>query len=370
MKVLHFSETLPGGIASFLDEICLYQLESFGIENVRFFIPASDRSHTPRIPRECYIEFRRSGRNINSLFRIAMHLRASVKEYEPDILHLHSSFAGFIGRTATLGLKKRPQIVYCAHGWAFSQEVPSLMKAVYTQVERILAKRTDAIINISGHEERAAGLAGLPREKMHLVWNGISDYPIDYASVKPPVGSGEKIRLLFVGRLDRQKGYDIAAEAIRNLSRNDINLDVVGDRVVSAGRVDQAPSDRITFHGWLPRAEVERMIQDVDAVVMPSRWEGFGLVAIEAMRAAKAVIASNRGALSEIVVEGVTGVLFEPDVDQLSLKLGRLSKAQLENMGRFGRERFLSEYTSERMNRITCDIYKNLYYSAGHECDE
>ena len=83
---------------------------------------------------------------------------------------------------------------------------------------------------------------------------------------------------------------------------------------------------------------------------MPSRWEAFGLVAIEAMRSGVPVIASNRGALPEVVEDGVGGYLDLDDRDALGRLLSNLDRSELRRLGVSARQRWQEEFLSERIN--------------------
>jgi glycosyltransferase involved in cell wall biosynthesis len=110
--------------------------------------------------------------------------------------------------------------------------------------------------------------------------------------------------------------------------------------------------------GWLPPAEIEAFYRSADVVVVPSRWEGFGLIAVEAMRAELPVIASRVGGLPEIVVDGETGVLIPPaDKGALVRALRDLSDEKLAAMGRAGRQRFLRYFTLDRVHRQIAELY-------------
>ena len=95
---------------------------------------------------------------------------------------------------------------------------------------------------------------------------------------------------------------------------------------------------------------------------MPSRWEGVGLVAIEAMRNSKAVIVSNRGALPELIDNGINGYVFDLD-DNNSLRdiLSTLNKDELEKMGLEGRKKYLEKFTDEIFVKNMWQIYINLW---------
>ncbi|MEO7221440.1 MAG: glycosyltransferase, partial [Devosia sp.] len=102
-------------------------------------------------------------------------------------------------------------------------------------------------------------------------------------------------------------------------------------------------------------------IAAADVVVVPSRWEGFGLVAIEAMREGKPVIAHDVGGLPEIVSDHETGLLFSPlDAATLAAVLGSLDKQQLRAMGKAARRRFEAHFTDRAMHTATDQIYRRV----------
>lgn len=297
MRVLHFSQSLPGGPASYVQEIARYQIASLGIENVLFVLPKIHRALVPDVPDQCFVGFESTKRSLTSLVHLAASVSGTIGKFNPDIIHLHSSFAGAIVRFPALLRKKTKGIVYCPHGWAFAGRSGRIGGAVYSLVERILAYNTDVIINVSEHEYASALSAGIPRERMTIIRNGIGELAQKRAGPNANV-DGNKLNLLFVGRHDPQKGLDILLEAMKNVERVNLHLHVIGAPVVSKDTGKNLDLPNVTFHGWLDRDRVNEFISGVDAVVMPSRWEAFGLVAIEAMRLGKPVIASNRGGVA------------------------------------------------------------------------
>jgi glycosyltransferase involved in cell wall biosynthesis len=144
-----------------------------------------------------------------------------------------------------------------------------------------------------------------------------------------------------------------------------IHLHVVGEAVVSKDSKASFAQPNVSYYGWLPRARVFDLIAGADAVVVPSRWEGFGLIAIEAMRMGKPVIASDRGALPEIVANGVTGhVVRIDDTAHIVETLRSLTRPQLDRMGRAARTRFLDHFTAARMNQELVALYDELLVKA------
>lgn len=359
VRVLHFSQTLPGGPASYLEEIVTDQIRHFGVENVRFLLPKPQRSYVPTIPDEAIVYFDSTSRHPLALAKLTVVAARAIREFQPDILHLHSTFAGAVGRIPLLFKRSRPAVVYCAHGWAFTMQVPLVEKKIYASFERLCSLTTDRIINISRHEEKVARAHGLPAEKLVTVLNGIGQ-EFDRANDHVPFDQS-KINLLFVGRHDPQKGLDIILDAMDQIGDCPVHLHVLGDSVVSQRHVEIHASKNVSFHGWMPRGRVFDFIAESDAVVMPSRWEGFGLVAVEAMRMARPVIASNRGALPEIVTNGRTGFVVDIDRPGSFVDLFRsLDRQKLQAMGRDALEDYRLKFTAERMNGQLIKIYENV----------
>ncbi len=191
---------------------------------------------------------------------------------------------------------------------------------------------------------------------------------------RPPLGEpdGELLReagegfLLIVGRMSRNERYKGHDELLTALAR--VLTRWPATRLVVAGEGDdrhrlEAQAERLgvagstLFTGFVSEATLGRLYRRCVALVLPSRDEGFGLVYLEAMRAAKPCLAARGGAAEEIVVDGQTGLLVEyGNAEELSGALLRLLTAPEEAaaMGRAGRRRWQSHFTLERFeNELT-----------------
>jgi glycosyltransferase involved in cell wall biosynthesis len=134
---------------------------------------------------------------------------------------------------------------------------------------------------------------------------------------------GRPVKLLYVGRFEARKGFDIAASAFANIlgAGLDVEIDIVGDEItpaveawLSANRATSLlDNGRVKFHGLVDRERLDDLYADADAVLMPSRYESFGLVAIEAMAAGAPVIALEAGGIAEVVDDDVSGRLIPVD---------------------------------------------------------
>ncbi|PDS76362.1 glycosyltransferase family 4 protein [Rhizobium sp. L43] len=373
MKVLHFAQSAAGGISSYFDEIAAYQIQQYGSDNVVFLVPKIDIGNFSNVPTENIRSFDFSSRKALHLLKLAFHVRKIVREERPDIVHLHSTFAGFLYRVGQAFSPLPSRIVYCAHGWSFSRE-GWFKNKVFSAVERWLSRYSDIIINISKHELKVASAAKIEARKQILVVNGVSDTfdgehdgsRTDDGALSPP---DSEIKLLFVGRHDPQKGLDILLDAMMLLPRDGFRLFVAGAPVISKSRHDHVEAlSNVVFLGAIDRRDVPDLMRKCDCVVMPSRWEGFGLVAIEAMRERRALIVSDRGALPTLVETGLTGFVLEDLTAQcLAKTISSLRKDDLMKMGAAGRDKYLAHFTAERLNSELDEVYNSVVTQIGSD---
>ena len=357
-RVLHVAETVRGGIATYLNELHPHQRAAFGRGNVHYVIPSDHRKDLNGFEDDEISTFERRGRSVPGLFRMAVTTLQQIRRIQPDIVHIHSTFAGLVIRPLLKLKRNRPRVVYCPHGWAFSRETSEFSHQTTKLVERLLAKTSDQIICISSDELREGLRAGISVKRLMLVNNGIS-------SNRPPLDTStaawttSKTKVLFIGRLDRQKGYDLLVETARNLA-DVIDVRIIGSSVIGKNENLDVPAN-VSLLGWMNRGQIEAELEKADLVVIPSRWEAFGLVAVEAMRAAKPIVAFRIGALPEIVEDGVTGLLCGPvSVAGLTAALQQAATLDLPAMGRHGRDRFRQLYDIEKTHRALNRIYLGL----------
>lgn len=354
VRVLHVAETIKGGIATYLRNVLPLQAARYGQESVRVLIPDDQQEELRDVP-VCVQPFPSHRNRLLTALAAAQALRSNLAEFPPTFVHIHSSFAGLSCRLALRLVRHRPRVVYCPHGWAFVRV--GRTAHVAARVERLLSPLCDAIVCVS-HAERSAALGvGLPASKLHVILNGLPDR-VPRASAKLPLHEST-LRLLFVGRFDRQKGFDVLVGALRRIPRA-VHVDVFGASVLGEGEIGELPTC-VQLHGWQPFAVIEPFLQRCDALVMPSRWEGFGLSALEAMRAGKAVIASRVGGLPELVEDGVTGYLVSPDdPSALASVLEGVQSGRLAKMGAMGRERFHERFRIDQCEAGLAKVYYDL----------
>ena len=356
MKILHVAESIRGGCGTYLNQIIPQQIEDLGAENIRLIVPDAHRAHVPDIPAELVSVFARPKRSVASLLSLGQEILKQIELFQPDLIHAHSTFAGAVTRLILGWRKRRPGLIYCPHGWVFDVRNSGWKQRVMEKAELTMSGLCDTIVAISEYEARQGRRIGIKNERIRVVLNGLR---LMAPVAAPATWDDKRLKILFVGRLDEQKGFDVLMEAIAPLQEK-VAVRVIGEAVLDSGMpLEKRPN--VEFLGWQDEGRIQGQFAAADVVVMPSRWEGFGLVAIEAMRAGKAVIASRVGGLPEVVVDGETGFLVpSEDAHALRAALLKAEPLMLGRMGASGRYIFQQKFTIERTHAALMVLYRDV----------
>jgi glycosyltransferase involved in cell wall biosynthesis len=296
-----------------------------------------------------------------------------VSSIKPDVLHTHLLKADAYGAIA--GRYGGARVTISSK----HNDEAALRRPLVARVHGWLSRLDDRIIVLSDHVGRYVVERGrVPAKKVRRVYYGISfkDRPIALGDRAARALRGEfEIPhdgpfLLCVGRLDPQKGHPVLLEAMREVVRRLPNA-----RLVLVGGAQQAPpgyvedlhltaahpdlDGRVIFAG--ERSDVARLMAACDLFVLPSEWEGFGLVFVEAMAAGIPVVATRVSGIPEVVLDGETGVLVPVhDPDALAEAIVRLCEdpAERRRLGNNGFQRVREHFTAERMVDETLAIYR------------
>lgn len=352
MKILHVGEYVNGGVATYLRTL-LNGLQKYDdVENYLLISEYKSQQGWENITKKVfYYKYKRS---ISNIFLAIKQIHEVIEKVNPDIIHVHSTWAGLFVRLPYLFRKRKAKIIYQSHGWAFLMDTSKYKKNIYALVERILSMPTDKIINISNYEQNQAIKYGLNKNKMIMIYNGVED-KVNKSNLKLNWDKN-KINLLFVGRLDKQKGLDLFLDVYDKMKLENIHLYVIGTSVLD----NNLPQNTkyVTYLGWVDSKDIDEYYQACDAVIMPSRWEGFGLVAIEAMRNSKPVIASNMGALPELIKNNINGYIFDIEKDDtLEETLLNINKIELQELGKQARLIYLKNFVDLMFVEKVYELY-------------
>ncbi|MBE1236863.1 glycosyltransferase [Phaeovibrio sulfidiphilus] len=355
MKVLHIAETIRGGIATHLNALIPGLQTHAGEDNIRCLVPDAHAADLDAVPASAIRTFRRPSR-LGGLAPLVVASVREIRDWKPDVVHLHSSFAGALIRP--IAALTRARVVYTPHCWSMARETDPLKIRAYGTIERLLSLLTDRIVAGSTDEAVVGERAGIASSRIALIFNGLPATPPAFA---PGERTDTRLKLLFIGRLDRQKGVDILLKAIRPL-QDRVSLEIAGDAVVADSSVSFEGLTNVTRLGWISPAEVSRRLSVCDAAVLPSRWEGLCYVPMEAMRVSKPVLAARVGGLKDLVLDGQTGFFFEPESPEAlqTLLEGLAPGDALAAMGEAGHRYFMDTFTAEKMTGATWALYRDL----------
>ena len=306
----------------------------------------------------------RPGRDIMGLARLARYLRR--ERY--DIVHTHTSKAGFVGRLAARWARV-PVIVHTVHGFAFHEASSPFALRAFASLERAAAHCCDMLVTVSQyHCDWAERLRIGTSEKRVAICNGIDPARVRPNRAKTDVRhelgvSESQCMLLTLGRLARQKGLDILLDAISRLPADfPVCAVIAGDGPERKSLIDTATKlaveARVRFLGF--RTDLGDLLNAADIVVLPSLWEGLSISLLEAMAAGKPIITTDIGSNMEVTRNGeVARIVRAGDVSELAAAMIEVTSntAYQARLSHLARAEFERRYTECHM----LDQYMALY---------
>ena len=265
-------------------------------------------------------------------------------------------------------------IISIVHHLRSSEVHPRGLMPVYQQVERRYLRSVDGFVfNSQTTKREVEKMTG--REKPHVVATPAGD------RFQPVISSEEivarcretgPLRLLFVGNVMARKGLHVLVVALAQLPKIDWRLDVVGETAVDPAysqriqqQITQAGlADRITLHGPLPDEELAHHYRQSHLLVVPSQYEGFGIVYLESMSFGLPAIGTTSGAAGEIIRDGENGFLIgEGETSVLSHRIHHLqqNRDELTRLSLNARQSFLTWPTwDDSMSKIRAFMHQTI----------
>jgi glycosyltransferase involved in cell wall biosynthesis len=296
---------------------------------------------------------------VGHLLRYWARLCTLLRKREICLLHCND-YRGVIMAAPAARLAGIP-VIWHMHGF-----VPSLW------LNALTASMVDYIVPVSNGMLAYWKMPQWFLRNYRVIYNGIYVGDGDIASQTASFRKwGQGPSVVSVGVLHPRKGYDVLLRAFAKVVEviPQARCRIIGGRW-GDGRYERylhtlsqrlGISEAIEFAGQ--RSDVMAILSESDLVVIPSRIEAFGMVALEAMLAGKPVVASRTGGLQDIVVHGETGLLVEPEnPDELAVAMIELlrNKKLAERMGEAGRKRVIQLFTAERMAASFAELYNEM----------
>lgn len=206
-----------------------------------------------------------------------------------DVVHLHASKAGAVGRLAAATMwGNRPRVLFTPHGWSWLAGGP--LRPAYVMFERRMRKHASIIAVSHAEAEDGRRVLGI-RTTIRVIENGVS---IDeFSPGRPPALRRSEPLVLVVGRLSHQKGQDVALRVLAALPNRDVRMRFVGSGDATTLR---AQAKQLGIDGrveWVGEADPTPHYAAADVVLVPSRYDGLSLALLEALSSGNAIVATD-----------------------------------------------------------------------------
>lgn len=230
---------------------------------------------------------------LNDLLTIIRFFKLYI-QYKPDIIHLHSSKAGILGRLVF----PKNKVIYTEHGF----DSKRLDNRKYLLLEKIFQNRCKAIVGVSMYDETNLRSEGITHNIMY-VHNGIKR-PAICKNINLDIPTKYIKKILCIARISKQKRFDIFLKVASFLP--DYAFIWIGNKK----KMENIP-ENVFCLGNIVNAGTYNQI--IDLFILPSNWEGLPIVILEAMSFGKPIVASNVGGISEIVIDNENGYTVDND---------------------------------------------------------
>lgn len=302
-----------------------------------------------------------------------------IKSERPDIVHTHTAKAGAVGRIEAW-LAGVPTIVHTFHGHVFEGYFGRLKTWIFIIIERILARLTDSIITLSeGLKKELVNIKIAPSSKISIIPLGLEldrfiSPDVRKNRFKTSLGIAPDTLLVgIVGRLVPIKGHRVFLEAVRKIMKLRLDISdlqpvkfiVIGDGELRSELEEYTDGldirEHVIFTGF--RADLPDIYADTDIIVLSSYNEGTPVSLIEAMTAGVPIVATKVGGVSDLIHDGVTGLLVPAgDADALAAGVIRLldDPALRKQMGENAKKAVYPKYDVSNLVKNMDELYNML----------
>ena len=255
-------------------------------------------------------------------------IKKVVREHNIRIIHCHTAVGGLLGRLLRIKFRNRIKIIYTTHGFHFHEGAPLQRKIIYQWIEKLLARFTDALITINQEDYLIAGGFKLRKGGRYYQIPGVG---LDLEEFQPcSREEREKSRaansilpevfhLATVGELNANKNHTVVLQALQKMKQDDselaekIRYSIWGDGFLREHLAEEIKirelEDIVVMRGY--SKDVRSSLSGVDAFIFPSKREGLGMVALEALGMGIPVIAGNNRGTREYMEDKKNGYVCQ-----------------------------------------------------------
>lgn len=330
-KVLHIVESFGSGVFSFLVDLVNGTYEDFEIiiaYGVRDETLKNFRDYFPNKVRFVKVENFTREINLQKDIKALLEIKKILREEKPDIVHLHSSKAGALGRLAYTG--KKIKMFYNPHGFSFlKQDDSKIKRKIYWLIEKIISlfNKKCTIIGCSNGEYKEA--RKINRNSV-CINNGIDIAKLDRetANFKEKKINFDNLKICTVGRIGYQKNPEMFNKIAEKFP--DFKFTWIGDGELR----NQLSSSNIFITGWQTRKNVLEILNEQDIFILCSLWEGLPISLLEAMYLKKICIVSDCIGNRDVIIDQKNGFLSK-SLDEYIYVIDKISNQEIRYMNTY-----------------------------------
>ena len=316
LRVLHLTESMGAGVQNLLFRLAGRQAEAGADVSVHYLdrpeAPPADELRGQFDPRVALVRIDSAPAALRRLMASFVAARRALRSRDFDVIHLHSSFAGFAGRLAKLVTPSPTKVMYSPHGYSFLRlSSPPPVRLLWQLLEAAMARVGVSVL--TSESELAVGRSRLrPREAV-LLHTGVEvsryDAERSHRLAEPPV-------VAMVGRICYQKApwrFAAVAEALHGMAQ----FVWVGDGDAS-DRSRWLDGTEVEVAGWLDEKSLRDFLAETTVLLFPTLWEGMSMSLMQAQAQGVPAIVSDAVGNRDAVRHGVTGYVIRTDDELIS----------------------------------------------------
>jgi glycosyltransferase involved in cell wall biosynthesis len=296
LRIMHIAEALGGGVLEVVRELTAGLLGRGHTVCLAYGV----RPETPEDiaslmdPRLTLHRTSWQDRSLPALVAASAEIRRIADEWEPDVIHLHSSFAGMSG---AISLARSYPIIYSPHSYAFQMRSHGILRrAAYLGFELFVTRRVHAIGAVSSHEGDIAENV-LRARNVIVVRNGLRDFD-ERVVDREPSGTGKKVAA--AGRISSQRQPEACARILARVS-DLAELEWLGGVPRPESAAEPLFQAAIPISGWLGAHELRNRLSELTIYLHWSAWDGLPMTVLEAIAAGAVVVGRDYGPLRELL---------------------------------------------------------------------
>lgn len=349
-KILMVCEAFGGGVFTYVSQLCNDMTDDFDVYLAYSLRPQTPKNYRDFLNKRVHlIEMKTVGvkglTDLKSDFAIIKELRQIEKDIKPDVIHLHSSVAGGLGRLAYKG--KNNTVVYTPHGYAHILMGSGKKSKIYRFAEKVLGNRALTLTCCESEDEEAKKFS----KRTAYVETGVNlaDLSASLDEIKPI--KNDKFTVFTLGRACVQKQPSLF---------NKIAKLVPEARFIWIGNGElenELTASNIEVTGWKPRKEALAMAKGADAFVLCSLGEAIAMSLIENMYIKKLILVSNTMGNKSVINNGINGYVCDTAEEYAA----RIKEAMMEfpkELPERAYQDVLDIYNTEAMKKKYIEFYK------------